>query len=151
MHIGKIFAHWHLVIAITKAAAWRVPGSPEVLTICLRATKSSNKEPKRAPKTNDSQANFGRTNNKIPSSFCPFGTNKKRLVVNRRQKNISADEGKQTSTFLEIHFYNFCCSAVEVSRLKMALNEFNSLRKTSSIKTMTFLPALETLGCYCMW
>ena len=32
----------------------------------------------------------------------------------------------------------------------MALNEFNSLRKTFDIKIMTFSPALETLGCYYM-
>ena len=137
MHIGKIFAHWHLAIAITTAAAWRVRGSPEVPTICLRATKSSNKE--LVNKQQNSQL------------ILHFGTNKKRLVVNRRQKNISANEGKQTSTSLEIHFCDFRCGAVEVSCLKMSLDEFNSLRKTSSIKTKTFSPALETLGYYCMW
>ena len=31
---------------------------PEVPTICPRATKISNKEPKQAPKTFDSQANL---------------------------------------------------------------------------------------------
>ena len=44
----------------------------------------------------------------------------------------------------------FRCSAVQVSRLKMSSNEFNSLRKTFDIKIMTFPPALETLGRNCM-
>ena len=58
-------------------------------------------------------------------------------------------KGKQTALCLKIHFCDFRCRAVEVSRLKMASNEFNSLRKTDN-KIMTFPSALETLGRYCM-
>ena len=57
---------------------------------------------------------------------------------------------KQTCTCLEIQFCDFHCSALEVSRLKMALIEFNSLRKTFDIKIMTFSPVLEMLGHFCM-
>ena len=59
-------------------------------------------------------------------------------------------KGKQTVQSLEIHFCDFRCGAVEVSRLKMASNEFNSLRETFDNKIMTFPSALETVGCYCM-
>ena len=51
---------------------------------------------------------------------------------------------------LQIRFCDFRCSTAEVSRLKMASNEFNSLRKTFDNKIMTFPSALETLGRYCM-
>ena len=67
-----------------------------------------------------------------------------------RKKIFPPTKGKQTSTCLEIRFCDFRCSAVEVSRLNMASNEFDSLRKTFDIKIMTFPPALETLGRYCM-
>ena len=66
------------------------------------------------------------------------------------KKKAPPIKGKQTAQSLEIHFCDFCCRAVEVSHLKMASNEFNSLRKTSDNKIMTFPSALETVGCYCM-
>ena len=59
-------------------------------------------------------------------------------------------EGKQTALCLEIGFCDFRCWAVEVSRLKMALNEFNSFTKTFDNKIMTFPSALEMLGHYRM-
>ena len=64
-------------------------------------------------------------------------------------------KGKQTSTCLDICFCDFRCSgslsgSVEVSRLKMASNKFNSLWKTFNIKIMTFSPVLKMLGRYCM-
>ena len=48
-------------------------------------------------------------------------------------------KGKQTSTCFEIHFCDFCCSAVEVSLLTMASNEFNSLRKTFDVNPRTYI------------
>ena len=45
-------------------------------------------------------------------------------------------KGEHTALCLEICFCDFHCRAVEVSRLKMASNEFNSLReKTWIIKS----------------
>ena len=59
-------------------------------------------------------------------------------------------EGKHTRPYLEILFRDFSCRAVGVSRLKMALNEFYSLRKNFDNKITTFPSALDTLGRYCM-
>ena len=62
--------------------------SPEVPTIYPQATKISNREPKQAPKTYDSEANFQWTSNKISCSFRTLKKRKnvKRLVVSCRQK-----------------------------------------------------------------
>ena len=81
-----------------------------------------------------------------------WNNNKKHLIVSQMQKNISAKiiEVKQTALCLEIRFCDFSCRAVEVYRLKMALNEFISFRKTFDNKIMTFPSALEMLGHYCM-
>ena len=54
-------------------------------------------------------------------------------------------KGKKTALCLEIRFCDFRCRAVEVSCLKMALNEFNSVRKTFDNKILTFPSVLETL------
>ena len=59
-NIADNMAHY-----IIKAAAQ----SPEAPTIYHCATKISNREPYRVPKTYDSQANFQWTNKKIPCSF----------------------------------------------------------------------------------
>jgi len=72
------------------------------------------------------------------------------LIIGHRQKKAPPIKGKQTAQSLEIHFCDFCCRAVEVSRVKMASNEFNSLRKTFADKIVTFPSALEMVGCYCM-
>ena len=41
--------------------------APEAPTIYPRATKISNREPKRVPKTYDSQANFSKQTTKFPA------------------------------------------------------------------------------------
>ena len=78
----------------------------------------------RVPKTYESQANF-------PVNECQNYL----LIMHFWNKNIKRD---------------FRCSAIEVSCLKMASNEFKSLRKTFGIKIMSFSPVLETLSHYCM-
>ena len=67
-------------------SAW----SPVAPTICPWVTKILNKESDQVPKIYTFQANFWRTNNKIPCSFCTF-ENEKCLVVGCRPKNISAN------------------------------------------------------------
>ena len=64
-----------------------------------RGTKISNREPKQAPKTYDSQTNFQWTNNKIPCSFCTFETTKENIVWSMAiGKNIlPLIKGKQTA------------------------------------------------------
>ena len=106
----------------------------------------------RAPKTYDSQANFQWTNNKIPCSFCTLKRQRKTFAWSSAicKKVFPPIKGKHTAACLEIRLCEFHCKAVEVSRLKMALNEFNSLWKTFDNKIMTFRSALETLGRYCM-
>ena len=88
------------------------------------------------------------TNNKIPCSFCTFEMTMENVWSFATL--LLPTEGKQTALCLEIRFCDFRCRAVEVSYLKMALNEFNSCRKTFDNKIMTFPSALETLGHYCM-
>ena len=66
-------------------------------------------------------------------------------MVGHRQKNIPPNKGKQTSTCFEIHFHEFRGSAVEVSHLNMALNEFNSLRKTFNVKSYDFFSVRSLL------
>jgi len=90
-------------------------------------------------------------NDKIPCSFCSVEMKTENvwsLAVGK--KKFLPVKGKQTSTCLEICFCDFRCSAVEVSCLKMALNEFNSLRKTFGIDIMNFSPSLEMFGHYCV-
>ena len=48
-------------------------------------------------------------------------------------------KGKQTSSCFEICFCGFFCSAVEISRLTMVSNEFNSLRKTFDANPQTYM------------
>ena len=86
-------------------------------------------------------------NVKIRYSFCAFETKTENIWSSTVDKKYFCEKlkGKQTSTCLEICFGDFRCSAVEVSHLKMASNELNSLRKTFSINIMTFSLALETL------
>ena len=72
------------------------------------------------------------------------------------KKSISADK-RQTNKHLSWYLLLWLplCSgslsgSVEVSRLKMVSNEFNSLWKTFDIKIMSFFPVLKMLGRYCM-
>ena len=94
---------------------------------------------------------FQWTNNKILCSFCTFEITTKNIWSSAKCKKIFLPiEVKQTALCLEIRFCDFSCRAVEVYRLKMALNEFISFRKTFDNKIMTFPSALEMLGHYCM-
>ena len=91
--------------------------APEALTISPRpgAPKISNKEPERAPKTYDSQDNFLWTNDKIPCSFCTFETKTENVWLSAvGEKLFPPIKGKQTSACLEIRFWDFRWSAVEV-------------------------------------
>ena len=84
----------------------------------------------------------GRQNSLLILPF--WNENVKRLVIGRRQKIFPPINGKQTSTCLEIRLWlPLRCSWP--SRLKMASNDCNSLRKTLGIKIMTFLPALKNV------
>ena len=68
----------------------------------------------------------------------------------RCKKIFSPINGKHTALCLEIRICDFRCRAVKVSRLKMVLNEFDSLRKNFNNKIMTFPSGLEMSGHYCM-
>ena len=115
-------------------------------TIYPRATKISNREPERALKTYDSQANFRRTNNKIPCSFCTFETKKENFQLSAvRKKIFPTTKGKQTSTCLQIRFCDFRCSAVEVSRLKMQGHPTTIFGRISVRKTILDLEFSEHL------
>ena len=119
--------------------------------------------PNRIPCQRDAGTRLATALRRRPFSACNKG-NRRRLhagnTVGMKMENVCSlavgktkfpqVKGKQTSTCLEIFFCDFRCSAVEVSCLKMALNEFNSLRKTFSIEIMTFSLALEMFGHYCM-
>ena len=113
----------------TRGALQFTLGRPKFQTGC----------PNRAPKTYDSQANFQWTNNKIPCSFCTLKWQRKTFAWSSAicKKVFLLIEGKHTAACREIHLCEFHCRAVEVSRLKMALNEFNSLWKTFDNKIMT--------------
>ena len=125
--------------------------TPEAPTIYSRATKISNRERERAPKTYDSQANFQWTNNKIPAAHSALWNDKlKRLIVGHRQRISPLINGKHTALCLEICFCDFSCRAVEVCCLKLVSNEFNGLLKYFDNEIMTFPSALEMVGCYCM-
>ena len=125
--------------------------TPEAPTIYSRATKISNRERERAPKTYDSQANFQWTNNKIPAAHSALWNDKlKRLIVGHRQRISPLINGKHTALCLEICFCDFPCRVVKVPHLKMASNEFNNLRKNFNNKIMTFPSGLEMSGRYCM-
>ena len=85
----------------------RAARSPEVPTICQRATKLLNKEPTWALETHDSygnsfHANFQWTNNKIPSSFCAFEMKMQNAWSSTVGKKVPLIKNKQTSTCLEI-------------------------------------------------
>ena len=87
---------------------------------------------------------------KFPAHSAPLKRQRKMLDRSPQAKTFPPIKGKQ-ALCLQIRFCDFRCSAVEVSRLKMASNEFNSLRKTFDNKIMTFpSSAVETLGRYCM-
>ena len=98
-------------ILVRKAAR----SAPEALTISPRAPKISNKEPERARKTYDSQDNFLWTNDKISCSFPTFQTKTENVWLSAVGEIIfPAIKGKQTSACLEIRFWDFRWSAVEV-------------------------------------
>ena len=82
------------------------------------ATKLLNREPKQAPKTYDSQANFQWTNNKIPCSFCTFETTKENIIWSLviGENILPLIKGKQT-----------------------ALMSWNSLTVTSAAEQLRFL------------
>ena len=89
--------------------------APEVSTICPRATKILNKEPKQAPKTLILRPTSSRT---TLNSLVILHFGNKNVVG---KKIFPPIKGKQTSTCLEICSCGSRCSAVEVSCLKMAL------------------------------
>ena len=62
----------------------------------------SNREPERAPKTYDSQANFRWTNKKIPYSFCTFETKTENFQLSAvRKKIFPPTKGKQQALVLK--------------------------------------------------
>ena len=62
------------------------------------------------------------------------------------KKILPTIKGKCAALCLEIRFCDFCCRVVEVSRLKMASNEYNSLWKNFDNKIMAFPSTFKTLG-----
>ena len=67
------------------------------------------------------------------------------------KKILPTIKGKRAALCLEIRFCDFRCWVVEVSRLKMALNELNSLRKNFDNQIMTFPSTLEMLLVTSAW